>query len=58
MRPFLTDLLGPGARSRGFYRPGQLDATIDAHLAGRQNHEKLLWQMLALEQFLRSFKLA
>ncbi|MCC7047354.1 MAG: asparagine synthase (glutamine-hydrolyzing) [Alphaproteobacteria bacterium] len=57
IRAFLTDLLGPGARSHAFYRPGRMEALLDEHLSGRQNHEKLLWQMLALEQFLRTFKL-
>jgi len=56
MRPFLTDLLGPGAISRAFYRPGRLDALLDEHLSGRQNHEKLVWQVLALELFFREYR--
>lgn len=58
MRPFLTDVLGPGATTRCFYRPGRLDAVLDAHLSGKQNHEKLVWQMLVLELFQREYRLA
>ncbi|MCK6449709.1 MAG: asparagine synthase (glutamine-hydrolyzing) [Alphaproteobacteria bacterium] len=58
MRPFLTDMLGPGAATRPFYRPGRLDAALDEHLSGRQNHEKLVWQMLMLELFQREYRLA
>lgn len=58
MRPFLTDLMGPEARSRVFYRRGALDRVMDEHQRGRRNHEKLLWQILALEVFLRETGLA
>jgi asparagine synthase (glutamine-hydrolysing) len=56
MRPFITDLLGPGALSRDFYRPGRMEAKLDEHIQGRQNHEKLVWQMLVLELFLREYR--
>ncbi len=56
MRPFLTDMLGPGAATRPFYRPGRLDAVLDEHLSGKQNHEKLVWQMLVLELFQREYR--
>lgn len=57
MRPFLTDVLGPGARTRQFYRPGKLDAVLDEHLSGKQNHEKLVWQLMVLELFQREYRL-
>ncbi|MGQ0675166.1 MAG: asparagine synthase (glutamine-hydrolyzing) [Rhodospirillales bacterium] len=56
MRPFITDLLGTGALSGGFYRPGAMLARLDEHMQGRQNHEKLVWQMLVLELFLREYR--
>ncbi len=56
MKPFITDMLGPGARSRDFYRPGRMEAKLDEHMQGLQNHEKLVWQMLVLELFLREYR--
>ncbi len=57
MRPFLTDmLLATDTRSRDFYRPGALQASLREHFEGKQNHEKLVWQMLALELFLREHR--
>jgi asparagine synthase (glutamine-hydrolysing) len=56
MRPFLTDALNGRSVGRPFYRPGRVEAILDEHLKGRQNHEKLLWQMLALELFLREYR--
>ncbi len=50
MREFLFDhLRGPGSRTRAYYDPAVLDRTLDEHVAGRQNHEKLLWALLNLE---------
>jgi asparagine synthase (glutamine-hydrolysing) len=31
---------------------------LDEHIAGRQNHEKLLWSLLNLEIWCRQFKLS
>jgi asparagine synthase (glutamine-hydrolysing) len=56
MRPFLLDMLGTSARSRPFYRPGRMEAALEEHLRGKQNHEKLIWQMLALELFMREYE--
>ena len=50
MRGYLTDhLLGPASRTRDYYRPEVLRGYVDAHAAGRQNNEKLLWCLLTLE---------
>ncbi len=58
MRPFLTDMLmAPDTRSRELYRPGAIQRSLSEHFEGRQNHEKLVWQMLALEVFLREYQL-
>lgn len=56
MRPFLTDMLGTSALSRPFYRAGRIEAALEAHLRGKRNHEKLIWQMLALELFMREYQ--
>lgn len=56
MRPFLTDMLGASALSRPFYRPGRMEAVLDEHIQGKQNHEKLVWQMLALELFMHEYQ--
>jgi asparagine synthase (glutamine-hydrolysing) len=50
MRGYLSDhLLGPASRTRDYYRPEALRGYVEAHAAGRQNHEKLLWCLLTLE---------
>jgi len=50
MRDFLLDhLRGPGSRTRCYYEPRVLDRVLDRHLAGRANHEELLWTLLNLE---------
>jgi hypothetical protein len=33
-----------------------MEAKLDEHIQGRQNHEKLVWQMLVLELFLREYR--
>ncbi|HEX8963360.1 MAG TPA: asparagine synthase (glutamine-hydrolyzing), partial [Rhodocyclaceae bacterium] len=50
LRGFLLDhLRGGDSLTRGYYDGRALDAVIDEHLAGRHNHEKLLWSLLNLE---------
>ena len=50
MRGYLTEhLLGADSRTREYYRPQALRGYVDAHVSGRQNHEKLLWSLLTLE---------
>jgi asparagine synthase (glutamine-hydrolysing) len=50
MKEYLRDhLLGSESRTRGYYQPQMLRRYLDEHMAGRQNHEKLLWSMLNLE---------
>jgi asparagine synthase (glutamine-hydrolysing) len=50
LREFLVEhLRGGGSRTRDFYEPRALDRAIDDHLAGRRNHETLLWTLLNLE---------
>ena len=56
MREFVFDhLRGPGSRTRAWYDANVLDSTLDEHVAGRQNHEKLIWALLNLEIWHRRY---
>jgi asparagine synthase (glutamine-hydrolysing) len=56
MRGFLYEhLCGAGSKTRGYYDAKVLDRTLDEHIAGRQNHEKLLWALLNLEIWHRQY---
>lgn len=56
MRDYLHDhLLGPDSRTRDYYRPQALRQTLQEHVDGRQNHEKLLWALLNLEIWHRQY---
>ena len=56
MREFVQDhLRGPGSHTRAYYDPAVLDRTLDDHVRGRQNHEKLLWSLLNLEIWHRQY---
>jgi len=58
MRDYLlAHLTGTDARTRGYYRPAQLQRVLKEHLDGHQNHEKLLWCLLNLEIWHREFNL-
>ncbi len=59
MREYLLDhLRGAGALTRAYYDRRTLDTLLDEHLAGRQNHEKLLWTLLNLEVWHRCYGLS
>ncbi len=56
MKEYLTDhLCGSDSRTYGYYQPQMLHRYLDEHMAGRQNHEKLLWSMLNLEIWHREY---
>lgn len=56
MRDFLVDhLQGAQSRTRAYFDPAALDGVLAEHLAGRQNHEKLLWSLLNLEIWHRHY---
>jgi asparagine synthase (glutamine-hydrolysing) len=45
----LEHLRGPRSLTRSYYEAKILDRLLDDHLAGRRNHEELLWTLLNLE---------
>jgi asparagine synthase (glutamine-hydrolysing) len=50
LRDFMLEhLRGAGSLTRAYYEPRVLDRVLDQHLAGRRNHETLLWTLLNLE---------
>jgi asparagine synthase (glutamine-hydrolysing) len=56
MREYLLDhLRSSAALTRDYYDARTLDTLLDEHLEGRQNHEKLLWTLLNLEVWHRSY---
>lgn len=59
MRDYLYDhLAGPDSRTSGYYRRDALHKVLAEHMAGRHNHEKLLWSLLNLEIWQREYGLS
>jgi asparagine synthase (glutamine-hydrolysing) len=48
-------LLSEDSRTRDYYDPKALSATVQEHVSGRHNHEKLLWSLLNLEIWHRQY---
>ena len=58
LKGYLLDALcSPGSRTRKYYDATKLDALLASHMAGRQNHEKLLWGLLNLEVLHQEYQL-
>lgn len=56
MRDFLYDhLTGPDSHTAIFYDRPALLGLLNEHTDGRQNHEKVLWSLLSLEIWHRSY---
>jgi asparagine synthase (glutamine-hydrolysing) len=56
LRDFLLEhLRGQGSLTRPYYETRVLDRVLDEHLAGRRDHETLLWTLLNLEIWHRHF---
>ncbi len=56
MRDYLYEhLTGPASLTRDYYKRPALEAVLADHVAGRQNHEKLLWSLLNLEIWHRQY---
>jgi asparagine synthase (glutamine-hydrolysing) len=57
MRGFLLDhMAGSSSLTRPYYNATVLDRLMDEHLKGKQNHEKLLWMLLNLEIWHRTYR--
>jgi asparagine synthase (glutamine-hydrolysing) len=53
----LRDLLtGEASQVARLCKPGALHSYLGEHLAGRRNHERILWTLANLEMFLRAFR--
>jgi asparagine synthase (glutamine-hydrolysing) len=58
-RQYIRDMLTSEASHVARICDGKLvRRLVDRHLAGRQNHERILWSLVNLEIFLRTFKLS
>ncbi|CDG84599.1 asparagine synthase (glutamine-hydrolyzing) [Janthinobacterium agaricidamnosum] len=56
MRDYLYQhLTGPESLTRHYYHAAALEKVLADHVAGRQNHEKLLWSLLNLEIWQRQY---
>jgi asparagine synthase (glutamine-hydrolysing) len=53
--PLLDHLRGAGSLTRKYYDAAALDRTIDEHLERKHNHESLLWTLLNLEIWHRTY---
>jgi asparagine synthase (glutamine-hydrolysing) len=58
MREYLqSHLTGSDSRTRAYYQPATLQRVLQEHVSGRHNHEKLLWCLLTLEIWHRTYGL-
>ncbi|MGK5061713.1 asparagine synthase (glutamine-hydrolyzing) [Janthinobacterium sp. LB3P112] len=56
MKDYLYEhLTGADSRTRHYYHAQALQQVLAEHVAGRQNHEKLLWSLLTLEIWHRQY---
>lgn len=56
MKDFLYDhLLGNSSKTRDYFHRDVLTKLLNEHATGRQNHEKLLWSLLNLEIWHKSY---
>ncbi|MDX6559981.1 MAG: hypothetical protein QOF72_3030, partial [Blastocatellia bacterium] len=56
---FVQDMLvSESSRVARMISGSKLRRLVAEHLSGRQNHEKVLWSVINLEMFLRTFKIA
>ncbi len=56
LQPYLREmLLGARASSRGLFSRTAVEALLNEHASGTRNHKKLLWSLISLEQWQRTF---
>jgi asparagine synthase (glutamine-hydrolysing) len=59
LQPLMRDLLSRDRlRSRGLFRPDEVDRLVREHVAGRRNNAHRLWCLMALELSLTSLEAA
>ena len=54
-RAALDHLRGPASITRSYYEPAVLDRVLDEHLKFKHHHDKLLWTLLNLEIWHRTY---
>jgi len=56
LQPYLREmLLGPRGSARGLFSRPAIETLLDEHASGTRNHKKLLWSLVSLEQWQRTF---
>jgi len=56
LRPLAQDLLSEDAlRGAGFFEPKTVHGLLEEHAAGRADHRKVLWSLLAFQLWLRRY---
>lgn len=56
LREYVADVLGSGTfQNRGYFRPQVVRNLLDEHISGRNDHHRVLWQLLVLEEWHRKF---
>jgi asparagine synthase (glutamine-hydrolysing) len=56
MAGYLRDrLLSPRAIARGYFDPAQVSRLVAEHVSGSSDHHRILWKLVVLEEWHRSF---
>lgn len=56
MRPYVAEVLNSDRHlGRGYFRPEVVRGMVAEHMEGRQDHHRVLWQLLVLEEWHRKF---
>ncbi len=56
MRPYVAEILGSDRHlGRGYFRPEAVRGMVSEHMEGKQDHHRVLWQLLVLEEWHRKF---
>jgi asparagine synthase (glutamine-hydrolysing) len=56
LRPYVREVLtGDRFLGRDYFRPEVVRRLVDEHEAGEQDHHRVLWQLLVLEEWHRQF---
>ncbi|HET9226914.1 MAG TPA: asparagine synthase (glutamine-hydrolyzing) [Thermoanaerobaculia bacterium] len=56
MRPYVAEVLDSDRHlGRGYFRPEVVRGLVSEHMEGKQDHHRVLWQLLVLEEWHRKF---